>query len=79
MASTNKPLCEFRASRGAKVVIWKNDDHLAFQIHPPQYKNDNGEWKNGSFFHSDLPGIVHAIERALRYADDNEKDVFGKE
>lgn len=76
MASANRPLAEFRAGRGAKVTIWRNEDHLAFTIGPPQYKNNEGEWKTGSFFHSDLPGIMHAIERALKYADDNEKDVF---
>jgi hypothetical protein len=76
MASTNRPLAEFRAGRGAKVVIWKNEENLAFQIQPPQYKNDNGEWKQGNFFDTDLPGIIHAIERALRFANDNEKGVF---
>lgn len=81
MSNTNKPLAEFRASRGAKVVMWRNsndkgEENIAFQIQPPQYKNSNGEWKSGNFFASDMPGIMHAIERALRYADDNEKGVF---
>ncbi len=76
MSSTNKPLAEFKTARGAKVVLWRNEDHIAFQVQPPQYKNDKGEWKQGNFFHSDLPGIIHALERALKYADDNEQAVF---
>ena len=65
----NKPLKEFKAGRGAKVVVWNNDGGLSFQVQPPQYKNDKDEWKTGNFFDTDLPGIVHALERALAFAN----------
>jgi hypothetical protein len=69
MADHAPPTKTFEAGRGAKVAVWKNDKGFAITIQSPQYKDQEGNWKSGSIFPTDLPGIIHALELALAYVD----------
>jgi hypothetical protein len=74
----NKPIKEYRATRNAKVAVWDNGDKgFSITISKPSYKNDEGVYVDSAFWTSDLPSIMHALDRALRFCDDN--DVKTKE
>lgn len=68
-----RPAKEFKGPRNSKVTIWKNDTGYSIVIQPPQYKSDADTWKEGQFWHQDLPGVKHMIARAIKWLDDYEE------
>lgn len=73
MAETNTnsrkpPEKEVPAGKWAKVVVWLGANGRSITISPPRFKDQQtGEWRDGSFFPTDLPALIYALQRALDY------------
>lgn len=66
-----KPIKSIRAARGAAIAVWDNGDKgTAITIKPPQYQDSSGNWKDGSIFVTDIPGLIHAMGRAMIFMEE---------
>lgn len=63
-----RPEKELSAGRGAKIAVWANANGRAITISPPRFKDDKGNWKDGSFFVNDLAMLIYALQQALDYS-----------
>ena len=66
--ATTRPEKEFPAGRGAKVAVWLNASGRSITVSPPRYKDQQGAWRDGSFFVNDLAMLIFALQQALAFS-----------
>lgn len=62
-----RPEKEFPVGRGSKIAVWLNSNGRSVTISPPRFKDQQGAWRDGSFFANDLAMLVYALQQALAY------------
>lgn len=58
---------EFPASRNAKIIVWPNPTGYSVTVSHPRFKNQQGQWQDGSFFPNEVPMLIYALKQALDY------------
>ncbi len=65
--NTKRPEREFQIIRGGKVAVWRNNEGRSISISHPRFKDQSGNWRDGSFRLNELPQLIHELMKAMEY------------